>query len=260
MRIISLLTALLLTIINVHTVQADTLVNYNITQTYSDTTTFTGSFTYDYTNQTITNLSGTLYDNAMHVQPQSLSYQPSSKSDGNGGILASVYLLNTTNVFASGSNTMTAGNYNAYVTIDVNAMNPLLGTTSLGELSYADCTSGGLMGNMCTTGVVGGGTMGGFPTGETILSATGLYDGIWMTNGSDPQYFSIHENTATGQLILINVDSVSGVTQAYSGILSGNTVQLSTVFTPNGCHATATVTFQSQNTLSYTLTDRKSVV
>ena len=176
MKTISLLTTLFLTIINVNTAQGDVLVTYNVTQTYSDTTTFSGSFTFDYTNHTVTNLTGTLYDNAMKAPPLSLTYQlpsSSSLSDGSGGILASVYLLNSTTVFAPGSNTKTAGNDNANVIIDVNSTNPLSGATSLDELSYADCSSGGLMmGGMCTTGKMGGGTMGGVPTGETIVSAS----------------------------------------------------------------------------------------
>lgn len=110
------------------------------------------------------------------------------------------------------------------------------------------------MGKMCTTGVAGGGTMKGVPLGETILSAAGLYDGIWMTSAPNSQYFSIHQNMATGQLIVIDVDSAGGPTEAYSGILSGNTVQLSTIFAPNGCYATATATFQNPNALSYAFT------
>ena len=258
MRIISLVATLILTIINIHTAQADTLVKYNVKQTYSDTTTFSGSFIFNYTKNTITNLSGILYDNAMHAKPLSLTYQPPSKSDGNGGILASVYLLKTTKVFAPGSNTMTAGNNNASVTIDVKVTNPLLGPTSLGKLSYADCTPGGLMmGKMCTTGNIGGGTMGGRPTSEKILPSAGLYDGIWRTSGANPKYFSLHEKTTTGQLILIDADSAGGPAKAYSGVLSGNKVQLKTIFFPSGCSATATVTFQSLNTLSYTIKSLK---
>ena len=175
MKTFSLLAALFLMIINIHSVQGDTVATYNITQTYSDKTTFSGTFTFDSTTQTITSLSGILYDNAMAAPALSLTYQlpsSSSLSDGNGGIIASVYLYNTTTVFASGSTTMTAGNNNASVTIDVNAANPLSGPTSLTQLAYADCSSGGIMGKMCTTGNYKGGTMKGVPTSEIIVQAS----------------------------------------------------------------------------------------
>lgn len=75
MKITLLLTTLFLTIINVHNAEADTLVGYNVMQTYSDGTTFSGSFAFNYTKQIITNLSGTLYDNAMKAPPLPLTYQ-----------------------------------------------------------------------------------------------------------------------------------------------------------------------------------------
>jgi hypothetical protein len=154
---------------------------YSVSVGFSDTTAFSGKFTYDFTKNQVTSLSGTLYDNAMGGNPVSLTYllpSPSSQSDGSGGIMANAYALNSTTVFASGSNEMTAGNNNAFVTIDVNATNPSLGATNINLLAYADCTPGGLMmRTMCTTGLAGGGTMGGAPTNETIKTAPspGLY-------------------------------------------------------------------------------------
>ena len=164
---ISLIPMLLLSTISVQMAQANNLTTYNVSVTFSDTTTFSGNLTYDSTAKKVKSLTGTLDDKAMGDQV-GLTYLLSSVSDGKGGILATAYALNSTTVFAPGSNSKTAGNNNAFVTIDFNPTNPK--GTDINLFAYADCTPGGLMmkGTVCTTGMAGGGTMGGKPTNETI--------------------------------------------------------------------------------------------
>jgi hypothetical protein len=168
MKIISLITMLLLSIASVQMAQADNLTTYNISVTFSDTTEFSGNLTYDSTANQVTSLTGTLYDKAMGDIVVGLTHLLTTESDGKGGILATVYAQNSTTVFASGSNSKTAGNENAFVTIDFNPTNPKAADINL--FAYADCTPGGLMmnGTVCTTGMAGGGTMGGIPTNQTI--------------------------------------------------------------------------------------------
>jgi hypothetical protein len=190
MKTISLITVLLLSIASVQIAQADNLSTYNVSVTFSDTTTFSGKFTYNLTNKQVTSFSGTLYDKAMGDVVVPLNYllpSPSSQSDGSGGILATVYALNSTTVFAPGSKSKTAGNYNASVTIDVNATNPALGATNINLLAYADCTTGGLMvrGTICTTGDKDGGTMSGVPTNITIEKIkTAPSPGLYLNDSS----------------------------------------------------------------------------
>ncbi len=172
--------ALLLSMIaGVHASQADTLTYYNVNAVFNEpmltpaTSSFKGSFILNSTTNQITNLSGTLID-GMNGMQTILSYQNTpSVSDGNGGILATVFALNTTDVFSQGGydptkGQKTFGNNNAYMTIDVNAANPLLGATNINLILYADCTPSGLMGTTCMTGRAGGGTMMGVPQSETI--------------------------------------------------------------------------------------------
>ncbi|NOT85329.1 MAG: VPLPA-CTERM sorting domain-containing protein [Methylococcaceae bacterium] len=189
-----LLTTLILTVANVHVAQAS-LVNYDITTVFDEpqlgnTTTFTGTFAYDASTSTISNLKGSLSE-SMTGPPQTLiplNFQLSSGSDGNGGIRASVFALNTTDVFLGGgfnyaTSQKTYGNSNAYVTIDFNALNPTLGATSLSQLSYGDCTAGGMMGPTCMTGHTGpmGGTMNAVPLSETItVSAVPVPAAVWL--------------------------------------------------------------------------------
>jgi len=159
--------------------QADTLTYYNVNVAFNDpmltpaASSFKGSFIFNSTTKQITNLSGTLTD-GMNGRQTVLSYQNTpSVSDGNGGVLATVFALNTSDVFSQGGydptkGETTFGNNNAYITLDVNAANPLLGATDINLISYADCTPNGLMGSTCMTGRAGGGTMKGVPQSETI--------------------------------------------------------------------------------------------
>lgn len=172
----------------VNAAQADTLTTYNVTETFyepmtqPDNTIFTGTFTFDSTTDTISGLTGSLTE-SMTGTPMAtvpLSYQLSSVSDGQGGELVSVFALNNTNVFSGGGFAsgkgidVTYGNDNAYATIDVNVSNPTaaLSSAQLNLLSYADCTSGGLMGGKyCMTGIAAGGSMMGVPQSEVVTQA-----------------------------------------------------------------------------------------
>jgi hypothetical protein len=142
MKTLVLFTTLFITIVNVHMAQAG-IIHYNVSVTFLDDTTFTGSFDYDATNQQVTNLQGILDDVLMgNMEP--LNYQLGSVSDGKGGITAYVYALNTT---AIGTNPPV--NNNVGVAINFNATDPTLGATDLAQLAYMDCGVGGLMGQTC---------------------------------------------------------------------------------------------------------------
>lgn len=201
-----------LAITGAQAVQADVITNYTVQATFeepayrggSQNTVFNGTFTYNATKSQITNLTGTLSEamtaclRCSPVIPQTLltlSYDPvASKSDGNGGIIASAFLLNNTTMFANGDINTAAGTIkdpseaNAYVTIDVSAsqlsgadMN--LAASSLGNLFYGDCTPGGMMGELCMTGVIGGGTMAGYPLSEKVMMAASpvpLPAAVWL--------------------------------------------------------------------------------
>jgi len=175
------LAVLLLTITSVQTSEAAPPKKYSVEAAFYEpmlgvNTIFIGSFTFDSTNSQITNLTGTL-SQAMTGPPQqtiTLSHNKvASQSDGKGGVLATVFAVDSTDVFWQGgydwrSGQKTFGNNNAYVTIDVNATNPTSGATDINLLAYADCTPNGLMGVTCMTGYAGGGTMGAYPISETI--------------------------------------------------------------------------------------------
>lgn len=138
------------------------VTTYSVTQTYNQVvydashpdwdTIFTGTFTYDDLSQTVGNLQGSLTEamtgNTLSVP---LVHQLSSVSDGMGGLLVSVFALESTDVFAGGGfatgGRYTFGNFNAYVTIDVSLSDPTaaLDEARIGKLAYADCAAGGLM-------------------------------------------------------------------------------------------------------------------
>ena len=190
----------LLTLVGMQTVQADTIQAYNIVETFYEpmetpkATVFTGSFLYDVTTGTISALSGNLSESMTGTSQSTeslvaLSYQLATtlvstagvvsfgsgtqESDGNGGLLASTYGNNNTTVFLAGSDKKTAGTSNAYTTIDVvfnSATNSLNASSSLTELSYADCTIYGMMGTTCMTGnaTLTGGSMHATPLSEVL--------------------------------------------------------------------------------------------
>lgn len=127
-----------------------------------------------------------------------LTYQLGSVTapDADGDVLASVFLVNSTNVYTGGGyltngpmkyGSMMDGytpNLNAFFTLAFNAADPTNTATAMGKIVYGDCTAYGLMGpmltgNMCMTGLdsngvdSGGvfGSMGGYPTNLTIVAA-----------------------------------------------------------------------------------------
>ena len=222
--------------------EADVMQTYSITEVYNEPdyiggasdgsnmySIFTGTFTYDVTTGTISALQGTLSE-VMTGSSQStetllsLGYQlaptavnpgndnwytassGTQESDGNGGLLASTYLNNSTTLFKtitgnnvaydgttvsgyaynagiSGNNfggTVRSGvGGNADVTIDVyynSSTGTLEAATNLNQLSYNDCTAGGagLMSGLCMTGngSATGGTMFGYATSETITATS----------------------------------------------------------------------------------------
>lgn len=175
--------------------QADVLTDYNVTtifyepDTQPNDTIFTGAFTFNSTTGSVSNLHGMLSESMTGPPMDSvpLTYQLSTTSDGQGGLLVTAFALNTTDTFAEGGfapgsegfyfgypslpNPGAPGGVgNAYIMIDVNLSNPTtaLTTAQINRLAYADCTAGGMMGSTCMTGYSGVGTMGGYPVSQTI--------------------------------------------------------------------------------------------
>ncbi len=180
----------------------DVVTSFKVVETYyepmtqPDNSIFTGTFTLDSTTRTVTNLAGSLTESMtmpktapMTTVP--LTYQLSDVSDGLGGQLVTVFLLNTTNTFdpsgfapggsifygyATGAtNPKKGGVGNAYAMIDVNIDDPTAPATQaqINLLAYADCTAGGMMMYMCMTGttVAGYGTVGtmdGYPISQIV--------------------------------------------------------------------------------------------
>jgi hypothetical protein len=184
---------------------------YNIVETFHEPMTqpndsiFTGSFTYDATNKTVSNLTGSLTQSMTKAVPTcvgtmmmpcayggpmttvALSHQLSATSDATlGGLLVTTFALNSTDVFDLGGFSpggsvyfgKTAGtpnNNNAYAMIFVNTTDPTaaLTTAQQDKLAYADCTPGGMMMSSCMTGtsMAGYGAMGtmmGVPFSQVI--------------------------------------------------------------------------------------------
>ena len=174
---------------------ADVITKYQVTTTFfepmtqPDNSIFKGSFTFDATTGTVSQLSGTLtesmYGNGVSgaAYPDgmplvTLSNQLSAKADSTGtGLLVTSFLLNTTNTFdvannnqgwlpgpaqyavyygkaAGASNPSNGGTGNAYAMIFVNTSDPTLtpSAAQLNQTAYADCTKGGMMGSTCMSG------------------------------------------------------------------------------------------------------------
>lgn len=175
-------------------VTADVLTKYNVVttiyepDTQPNDTIFTGSFTYNSTTQTVTQLKGVLTESMIGppMPTVPLNYQLSSVSDGMGGLLVSTFALNTMNVYSEGgfaansqglyygwpnaANPAAGGVGNSFITINVPLANPTatLSAAQINTLAYGDCAAGGMMGDTCMTGYVGVGTMGGYPVSQTI--------------------------------------------------------------------------------------------
>ncbi len=175
-------------------VAADVLTNYRVTTRWYEPDTqpndsiFTGSFTLNSTQQTVTAMAGQLTE-SMTGPPMisvPLSYQLSTLSDGAGGLKVTTFALNSTNVFSEGGfpansqglyygfgstpNPSAGGPGNAFATIYVNLSNPTAALTQaqINQLAYGDCYPGGMMGDTCMTGYSGIGTMGGYPVAQSI--------------------------------------------------------------------------------------------
>jgi hypothetical protein len=196
------------------------VTNYNVTQTYNQVvyntshpdwdTWFYGSFSYDNSTQTVSNLTGRI-NQAMDGGPgvsawvnlnnQLSSVAVDTNADGvNDGLVVSVFKENTTNVFTGGiygtggfgpnglmGPVTTYGNQNAFVSVFVNLADPTaaLSQSQLNYIAYGDCTPAALMprngsGTKCmagwngyANGVLGpGGTMQGtYPNTQTITAA-----------------------------------------------------------------------------------------
>lgn len=151
---------------------------------------FTGTFTLNSTTGSVSDLQGTLTESMTGppMQTVSLRHQLSSQSDGQGGLLVTTFALNAANTFYGGGFAPTSGSglyygypnrqesaANAYAMIYINPANPTATLTpaQLSRIAYADCTAGGMMGDVCMTGTsMAGygmvGTMSGFPVSQTI--------------------------------------------------------------------------------------------
>lgn len=175
---------------------ADVLTNYDVVTTFFEPDTqpndtiFRGTFTFNSTTQSVSNLQGGLSESMtgppMTIVP--LTYQLSSVNDGLGGLLVSAFSLNTTNVFQEGGFAANStgiyfgrgdpgvlapdagGQGNSFITINVPLPIPdkPLTAAQIQTLAYGDCAAGGMMGEVCMTGYVGIGTMGGYPVAQTI--------------------------------------------------------------------------------------------
>jgi len=189
----------------------DVITTYNIIETFFEPDTqpknsiFIGSFTFDSTTVTVSNLHGILSE-SMTGGPLAypndtmtwltLNNQLSSVPvtvGGADGLLVTTFLQNNTNTLSNNpafggtdgwSPGTGSGLYfgfpgtnpgNAYARIFVNTANPTTALTQaqIDKLAYADCTAGGMMGSACMTGttVTGYGTVGtmsGYPVSQTI--------------------------------------------------------------------------------------------
>jgi hypothetical protein len=176
---------------------------YNIVETFNEpmtqpnNTIFTGSFTYDSTNKTVSNLTGLLTEsmtkvNGVYGPPMttvSLANQLSSAPvtlGGVDGLLVTTFALTTTDTFDLGGfapggtvyygkTAGTPNNHNAYAMIFVNTADPTtaLAQAQIDKLAYADCTAGGMMMSSCMTGTTMAGygrmgTMMGVPVSQVI--------------------------------------------------------------------------------------------
>jgi hypothetical protein len=217
---------------------ADVITGYTVVETFNEPATqpnnsiFTGTFDFNSTTETVSNLKGSLTQSMtggsssltggasstgshygdVPMTQVTVSHQLSAQSvilDGTNGLLVTTFALPTTNTFFKGGvgdiptndgwspdvgvdvggvyygfptapNPFAGGVGNAYAMIFVNTDDPTAAPTQSqkNRLAYADCTAGGMMGAVCMTGTaiagytgagVGSvGTMGGYPSTQTI--------------------------------------------------------------------------------------------
>jgi hypothetical protein len=184
---------------------ADVITNYNIVETFHEPETqpndsiFIGSFTFNSTTGTVSNLQGILSESmtggAIGYPNDSMTWLPLINQlssvpvtlGGVKGLLATTFMLSTTNTLSNNpafggtdgwSPGTGSGLYygiptastgipnpgNAYAMIFVNTADPTAALTQaqIDKLAYADCSPGGMMGAACMTGttVAGYGTIG----------------------------------------------------------------------------------------------------
>jgi len=190
---------------------ADVVTAYDVLETFFEPDTqpnnsvFIGSFIFNSTTGTVSNLRGILTESMTGgavafpndtMTRLSLTNQLSSVPvtlGGADGLLVTTFLLTNTNTFTTdpalgGTDGWSPGTGfgwyfgfpgvnpgNAYARIFVNTANPTaaLNQAQLDKLAYADCAPGGMMGRACMTGTtVAGygviGTMSGFPVSQVI--------------------------------------------------------------------------------------------
>ena len=170
--------------------------------TQPNDTVFTGTFTFDATNKTVSNLAGSLTQ-AMTKQGSAygppmttvaLTHQLSSSPvtlDGVEGLLVTTFALTTSDTFdpsgfapggtqyyglaAGAPNPKAGGAGNAYAMVFVPTGDPTAALTQpqIDKLAYADCTAGGMMMSSCMTGTTAAGygragTMMGYPVSQVI--------------------------------------------------------------------------------------------
>jgi hypothetical protein len=149
---------------------------------------FTGSLSFNSTTGTASGLAGKLTESmtgsaSTPMTEIALAHQLTSINDGTGGLIVSTFALPTTDVFSpSGFADTLNGIYfgypatyneataNSFVSVYLNLANPVATPTpaQVNLLVYGDCAPGGMMGAACMTGMVNGGTMGGYPVAQTI--------------------------------------------------------------------------------------------
>ncbi|MBC7205976.1 MAG: PEP-CTERM sorting domain-containing protein [Methyloversatilis sp.] len=181
----------------------DVVTTWYEPDTQPNNTIFIGSFDYDATTRTVTNLQGQLSESMTGMMGGgmtwlSLDHQLVSWYDAAlGGTFAAAFRNANTNTFWTGaggngwspaSGVAAGGVYygfpsagnnpgNAYALIFI-PDDPLAALTQaqINKLAYADCAAGGMMGAVCMTGTsVAGygaeGTMSGYPLSQTITAA-----------------------------------------------------------------------------------------
>jgi hypothetical protein len=182
------------------------VTTYNVSQMYNQVvydgnhptwdTYFNGSFTFDSSTNTVSNLMGSLSASMTGNNVwSSLTHQLSTVADGSNGLIVTVFKENTTDTFLTtngpfsggvsanngtfGSNgkmgpVMTFGNYNAFASIYIPLVDPTAALTlaQTDKLAYGDCTPAGLMGmsdpKKCMAGWNAFGTLGNRIPGGTM--------------------------------------------------------------------------------------------
>ena len=183
--------------------RADVITAYNVVETFKEPATrpndsiFVGSFTYNSTTATVTNLSGKLSESmtggVVGYPNDTMTWLPLNNQlsavydPALGGLLVTTFMLpnkntlSTVDGWAPGTwlhyeEQDTAANPgNAYAMIFVNTANPTATLTQaqIDKLAYADCAPGGMMGGACMTGTTKAGygiigSMHGYPVSQVI--------------------------------------------------------------------------------------------